>query len=495
MTGIAPADALGRPCWQIIRPDASDKPPACVRSCLALKSSTATVLTPAEGDEPCAAMPLPDPKGGAVIWMPATEAHLCAPVDPMEQILVRGSMSEHLGDVKKSLDFLRRYTAADDCELFLIDEAHEQVLHTGCTGLDTEALMELTHIPLGAGYPGGVTARQRPMLTNDFQNDQVFLRASVRRCGLRSFLGVPLSMHGQPLGYLGLGWRDARVPMSPLLQRLEGLKPLLLAGLPRTRAVVSSRMEPEAALRLRCLGPLEVRLHGLPVPAQAFVRRQAITLLKLLALRAPSPVHRDVLIDHLWPEADARRGGNRLHGVVHALRSALGQSFIGYEQDAYFLDTRQSIFVDLLHFRSLLQKARSAAPRAVDPREISGALEEAVRLYEGDLFADDPYTEWLDAPRMRLRDQYLQAVRELTTRYARAERHEDALRVLRAALALDPLIEDLHQKLIASLLALGRRSEALEHYDSCVALIRRSVDAEPTPETLALGRRLRGVFV
>ncbi len=497
-TRIAAEEAIGKRCWQIIHPGSLSIPAGCARSCLAIPRARAPTLQlkRRSEDEPCAAMPLPSSKGGAIIWMAAREMPMVVVEDPMERVLVRGCMSESLGDVRQTLDFLRRYTAADDCELFLVDERREAVLHTGCTGLDTQALLELTRIPLGEGYPGSVTARQRPMLTNDFQNDRVFLRASVRRCGLRSFLGVPLARDGEPLGYLGLGWRTARVPIMPLLTRLEGLKPLLLAGLPRTRPAVAPRASLGAALCIRALGGLSLWSHGELLSAQAFTRKKAVALLKLLLLRAPAAVHRDLLIDQLWPDADSQRGGNRLHGVVHALRAALdhggASDCIGHEQDAYFFRPTPAVFVDLFEFQRLLQQARNLDGR-LGEAEVQAALERAVELYEGDLFADDPYTGWLDAPRQQLRDAYLRAARELTTRYARSQRHEDALRVLRQATLIDPLAEDLQRRLIRTLLALDRATDAREHYERLVALIRREVDAEPLNETLALGMELRRI--
>lgn len=441
-------------------------------------------------------MPLPAPKGGAIIWLPARDTPTPVVDDPMERVLVRGCMSENLGDLHQTLEFLRRYTAADDCEIFLVDDRHREVLQTGCTGLDTQALLELTHIPLGKGYPGAVTARQQPMLTNDFQHDHMFLRSGLRRCGIRSFLGVPLSRDGQPLGYLGLGWRDARVPITPLISRLESLKPLLLAGLPPTRLVVAPRERSVVELNIRALGALEIRLDGELVPAQAFTRRKAIGLLQVLLLRAPAAVHRDELIEQLWPAADRQSGANRLHGVVHALRAILGRGdpdasrFIGHEHEAYFFrPPAGAAVVDLFEFRRLLKSARNAGGHLGED-DVTQALERGVALYDGDLFGDDRYTEWLDAPRLRLRDEYLHAVRALCVRYARAHRHEDALAVLRHALHIDPFAEDLHQHVIRALLALDRRIDASEHYERLRAII-RDAGMECDPETSALDAQLR----
>lgn len=483
-TGIDAEEVLGLYCWQVIHPGSGPEPPPCLSGCLALRRPLHRVAPPrGEGDDPCAAMPLPESKGGAIVWMPERAEPVA--VDPMERLVVKGAMADRLGDVDETLDFLRRYSGADDSELFLLDDEAREVFHTASAGPDAEAFLELTHIPLGAGYPGGVTLTQRPMLTNDFQNDRVFLRSSVRECGLRSFLGVPLSRHGEPLGYLGLGWRDARAPLTSVIARLDGLKALLVAGLPHPaehRFAV-----PIAPIEIRCFGGFEIRVRGELLRARAFVRRKALTLLKLLILHAPQPIHRDWLIETLWPDADPHRGANRLHGVVHALRQTLSGALmqagdlIGHDEDAYFFNASASVRVDLLDYEAALERARQSGS--------SAALSQAVALYTGELFADELYGDWATARRSLARERYLDAVRALTTREAAKARWDSVVSTLKRALSLEPFAEDLHQKLIQALVVLGRRTEAREQYERCLELI-RSGGMDPLPETVALGRTL-----
>ncbi|MBI3965173.1 MAG: winged helix-turn-helix domain-containing protein [Chloroflexi bacterium] len=49
-------------------------------------------------------------------------------------------------------------------------------------------------------------------------------------------------------------------------------------------------------------------------------RRRSLTLLKILLTRYGKPMHREELIDLLWPEADPQSAGALLNVVVHYLR-------------------------------------------------------------------------------------------------------------------------------------------------------------------------------
>lgn len=496
--GISAEEALNKWCWQIIHPGSESKPPACERFCLAKPGPTPTPeeLT-SEDAEHCAAVRLPAPQSGAIIWIPSKNKPIPIEENPKEELIVRGCMSFKLGDTRGTLDFIRRYCAADDCELFLTNSPHKEVLYSECEGPDRDAFSELTKIPFGAGYPGGVTARQSPMYTNDFQNERLFLRDSVRKRGIRSFLGIPLSEYGEPIGYIGLGWRDSKIPARALIRRLESLKPLLQAGILTERNNLVSRPDPKAPLSIRCLGSFEISRNGITLPLSAFARRRALLLLKILLLRAPQPVHRDVLIDCLWPESDAITGRNRLHGVVHALRAVIEPSsasqpitYVQNQQDFYFFNTEAPHFVDLFRFQQLLQTAKTAHRQTLAAERVIAYLESAVSLYHGDLFSDEPYNEWLDAPRTLLRQQYIEAVKELTRRYTMLGRHEDTIYALRAAITLYPHFEDLHQELAHTLIALDRRVEAAEQLKACLRIVQRDCGTEPLPETLKLLRAL-----
>jgi DNA-binding SARP family transcriptional activator len=433
---IPASEAVGRYCWQAVYPGSTEIPETCRTFCPAhhVQGDQADTSPPDTAGRRCAALPLPGTGVGSLVWAAVNEP---LPPNPLEDLLIRGCLSAQPARLNDTLDLVRQYCAADDVEVFLRDPSHpEEVVLTGCVGCDREAFQALTRIPVGEGYPGAVTQLQRPMFTNDFQNDRIFLRSQVRERGVQAFLGIPLSDGGKDsLGYLGIGWHDATIPITALVPRLEEVLPLFF-----DRILKEYYRRPElqhaggAQLRIHCFGGLEVSRDGERLPATAFKRRKALMLLKTLLLYAPRPIHRDLLVSMLWPDADDGLGArNRLHGVVHALRSAIGECYIRNEGDFYAFDTASSHFVDVFRFRDLLGQAVEAKRLGKETRIRVEYLEAAVSLYQGPLFTDDPDGDWFGQYQTRYERHYVTAVTELCDAYLAAGRSGEALKLVRTA--------------------------------------------------------------
>jgi hypothetical protein len=61
------------------------------------------------------------------------------------------------------------------------------------------------------------------------------------------------------------------------------------------------------------LGGFAVRVDGRPIPATEWRRRRAASLVKLLSLAPCQTLHREQVIDALWPGAAIDDAGPRLH--------------------------------------------------------------------------------------------------------------------------------------------------------------------------------------
>ena len=72
------------------------------------------------------------------------------------------------------------------------------------------------------------------------------------------------------------------------------------------------------------LGGFAVRLDGRPVPSGQWHRRQAAALVKLLALAPRRTLHREQVIDALWPGTAVDDAAPRLHKAAYYARRALG---------------------------------------------------------------------------------------------------------------------------------------------------------------------------
>ena len=73
---------------------------------------------------------------------------------------------------------------------------------------------------------------------------------------------------------------------------------------------------------IRMLGEFEIAINDRPVPPTELNRRHASLLVKLPALAPGRRMHREQVIDALWPEIPADAVANRLHKAAHFVRKA-----------------------------------------------------------------------------------------------------------------------------------------------------------------------------
>jgi DNA-binding SARP family transcriptional activator len=245
--------------------------------------------------------------------------------------------------------------------------------------------------------------------------------------------------------------------------------------------------EPSEDLRIELLGEFGVTVGGRRVPPEAWPLRKARALVKLLALAPGHRLHREQVMDALWPDLEPRAAANQLRKAVHVARKALdpdpdagGRCLRFTEQ---FLSLPPETWVDVHAFMGLAEEARRAGD--VD------RYRSAVELYRGELLPDDPYEDWAISRRDELRLEFLALCVELAGLLeARAELQE-AIAVLRRVVALDPLHEEAHRGLMRLQALAGRRHDALQQYEHFRDVLRRELDADPEPETEELYGEIR----
>ncbi|MBI2965196.1 MAG: GAF domain-containing protein [Chloroflexi bacterium] len=250
-------------------------------------------------------------------------------------------------------------------------------------------------------------------------------------------------------------------------------------------------------LEVRCFGGFELYRRGRLVTPDMFQRRAALSLLKILLIYGGRRIHRDVLAEHLWPEADPRAAANRLYVVVHTLRHMVEPrqgnklwQYVRREGDYYHFNLDASCWIDIMEFRSHLRLAERLHQR----KELAGAIrayETAAGLYRGDLLEDEPYSQWCLQEREHLRETCLEALQRLANLHLERGGPERSAQHFRHALRLDPLREEAHRGLMRALWVAGRRDEALREYEVCRDTLRRELDVGPLPDTERLHALIR----
>jgi predicted ATPase/DNA-binding SARP family transcriptional activator len=231
-------------------------------------------------------------------------------------------------------------------------------------------------------------------------------------------------------------------------------------------------------LAIRLFGPLCVMVGGEPLPR---VRAHSVEgLLPLLVLRHGRAVDRAWLAGTLWPESSGSRALQNLRNDLVALRKALGPEGGRIQSPGHgslTLDLAGAA-VDVLQF--------DAAIRAGDEE----SLRSAVQLYTGPLL-EGCVEEWAFSERSSRAEQLLAALETLAERAEERGGHDEAIRYLRRAEALDPLRDSIPRRLMASLAAAGDPAAAIQTYRDFRLRLQEELAAVPDEATTHLFHEIR----
>jgi DNA-binding SARP family transcriptional activator len=219
------------------------------------------------------------------------------------------------------------------------------------------------------------------------------------------------------------------------------------------------------------LGGFSVAVGGAVVGPTAWRRRPCAGLVKILAVQPHRSLHREQVMDLLWPDVTVSVAAPRLHKAAHFARTALGggRSLV-LAADAVSLFPDDEVRVDVERFRKLVGQARSSG----DP-QIAGL---AADCYAGEFLPQDTYEEWAHPYREQFHAMYLDVLR-------RAGRWSDLTRA-------DPADEEAHLRLAAAFGRQGRPAAALRQLQLLERALRVEWGIAPSPRVTALRLQLLG---
>jgi DNA-binding SARP family transcriptional activator len=209
---------------------------------------------------------------------------------------------------------------------------------------------------------------------------------------------------------------------------------------------------------INVLGGFSVRVDGVLTPSHGWGRRTAAALVKILALNPGHRMHREQMMDLLWPDESPDRCAPRLHKAAHFARQSAGRhDAIVLQDDLVWLFPGATITVDALRFEALARVAVAENDAAV--------AREALDWYGGELLPQDRFEDWAADRRESLHLRRL-----------------DVLRVAgqwRDLAELDPTHEPAHVELMRQHLAVGHRLAAVQQYQRLERVLDRELGVAP----------------
>ncbi|MEQ1683146.1 MAG: AAA family ATPase [Burkholderiaceae bacterium] len=205
---------------------------------------------------------------------------------------------------------------------------------------------------------------------------------------------------------------------------------------------------------------LELQLASAPGVQGAGLGRVALAprdaaLLAWLALEGPTP--RTRLAQLLWPDSESEAARNTLRQRLFQLRRQFGEALV---VGSSTLALAEGVRHDLLDADDVL---------AGVPHDVGGE-----------------FAAWLAQQRERRRSRMRSSLVELCDMAEQAHDYADALTHARELLALEPLSEDAHRRVMRLHYLAGDRAAGLLAFDRCEQVLKDEVGARPSPLTLAL---------
>jgi len=204
---------------------------------------------------------------------------------------------------------------------------------------------------------------------------------------------------------------------------------------------------------------------------------------------------RSTLAGQFWGGSDERPARRCLSTALWRLRQELEPGDVPQGTFVVITGTgeigfncRSNLWLDVADFEDKAGRGLNCSPDDMGPEEAQ-ALEEAARLYAGDLL-EGLYSDWILGHRERLRSQYVRCLIRLLGYHQSREAYDQALSCGREILRIDPLREGVHRKMMRLYDLNGERALAVRHYERCRETLAQEMGIAPMAETQDVYRQL-----
>jgi serine/threonine-protein kinase len=238
-------------------------------------------------------------------------------------------------------------------------------------------------------------------------------------------------------------------------------------------------------IHFQVLGSTELRGPEGNEVLSVLAQPKRTALLSYLAVASPRGFHRrDKLAALFWPEVDQDHARASLRKTLHFLRKSMGEDAILTRGDEEIGLAWEDFACDAVEFREKLEV---------------GDLEGALELYRGDVLEGfflpgcSEFERWMEAERERFRRMAADAAWAVAHRFLEAGRITDGERMGQRALSLVGTDENEARRFLEELARAGDRAAAVRFYDQFAQGLRNFLGLEPSAETQAAVKRIRGV--
>jgi DNA-binding SARP family transcriptional activator len=271
------------------------------------------------------------------------------------------------------------------------------------------------------------------------------------------------------------GWQD-----SYAIKLLQGLG---LSGITH---------HPGYQLRITTLGGFQVWKGDQLIPYHGWRRAKSRQLLQLFITYRNSPLDRDQICEHLWPDAEPKVvhrnfkvALNTLYNVLEPDRQPGSESaYILREGSVYGIHPHADIWLDADLFTEASFDLKDGLLK--DSDQVERKIKRVLTLYGGDYLPGTRYETWSAMEREHLAVLFLQTADAACVYFLKRRSFDEAIRLCQRILTQDNCWEPAYRYMMMAYHELGDQGHMARAYQKCVETLREELDVPPAAETLSL---------
>ncbi len=255
--------------------------------------------------------------------------------------------------------------------------------------------------------------------------------------------------------------------------------------------------EPPSGLHVHLFGKFMVCKGHEKISPESWKSSNALMIFKYLASKQSQGfVHKEVLMELLWPEEDARKTGKRLNVALSTLRKILEpelrrgelSSYLIRQKDSYRLEITASGSTDVENFLKEVKLAEKNEKKGSEA-SICHFLD-AESCYKGPFLEEDPYMDWCIEERERLNEKYLYVLLRIIRFYDDKKDFTKCIRYANKYLSIDKYTEEIYRDLMVFHFMTGNNSGVIKTFEKCKNNISKELSCPLSQDTFELYKRL-----
>ena len=274
---------------------------------------------------------------------------------------------------------------------------------------------------------------------------------------------LPLMQHAQKDGIAGLDYSRIKTDLGQLHDAAHG------TDFPRPQC-------PAESLEFLSLDGGRVKRESQLVTSW---ESSSARTMAYLFVAHPQGLHRDRVIEGLWPDVSQAKGNSLFHSTMYRLRQALYKDFVVHQAGLYQVNPAISYRHDAAEFQRLVAMSRS------DDLSAIAARQQAIDIYRSP-FLEMCDLEWCDEMRQALEADLLDLLHLEGQHLLSAGSPQSAESCFLRILSIDPYDEGAHRGIMRCRAERNDRAGALRQFRECTRLLRDELLVEPSSGTLSL---------